>query len=58
MPRSNADYWRGKIDSNRVRDVKHIAALIALGWHPMTIWECEIKHRDLGNKLRAFLEES
>lgn len=43
MPKTNVDYWRGKIARNRARDEKHIAELEALGWRPLVIWECELR---------------
>jgi DNA mismatch endonuclease, patch repair protein len=42
-PKNNAEYWRGKIARNRARDEKNIAALAALGWRALTIFECELK---------------
>src|SRR5260370_24834470 len=31
-PKANADWWRSKIESNRSRDRKTIASLVASGW--------------------------
>lgn len=42
-PKNNAEYWRGKIARNRARDDKNVAALEALGWRTLTIFECELK---------------
>ncbi len=42
-PKTNADYWRAKIARNRARDVKTLAALEAMGWRALTIYECELK---------------
>ena len=42
-PKTNADYWRAKIAGNRARDVDTAAALAALGWRVLTVWECELK---------------
>ena len=43
VPKDNRDYWVGKIERNRARDVKAREALEALGWRVETIWECELK---------------
>ena len=43
MPKTNADYWRAKIARNRARDEKTIAALAALGWRTLVVYECELK---------------
>jgi len=56
MPKSNADYWRGKIARNRARDEKNVAALQALGWRALTIFECELKEeRALTARLKKAL---
>lgn len=38
-PRARADYWAGKIAGNRRRDRRVAAALRALGWKVMRVWE-------------------
>lgn len=43
MPKTNADYWRGKIARNRARDAKVQAELEAAGWRAVVVWECELK---------------
>ena len=43
MPKANADYWNAKIARNRARDERSVAALEAMGWRPVTVWECELK---------------
>jgi len=43
MPKDNADYWRGKIARNRARDAATLAALAAMGWRALTIYECALK---------------
>jgi DNA mismatch endonuclease (patch repair protein) len=42
-PKANAEYWRAKLDRNRERDAAAEAALIARGWRPVVVWECELK---------------
>ncbi|HTI67555.1 MAG TPA: very short patch repair endonuclease [Caulobacteraceae bacterium] len=42
-PKANAAYWSAKIERNRARDAAAVAALEAMGWRPVTIWECELK---------------
>lgn len=41
QPRSNREFWQAKIERNRHRDEVTEAHLTALGWHVITIWECE-----------------
>jgi DNA mismatch endonuclease (patch repair protein) len=45
-PKSNAAYWREKIERNRARDQKNRVALEALGWRVITVWECELPALD------------
>lgn len=40
---ANADFWADKFAENVVRDAKARAALIGLGWLPLTVWEHEIR---------------
>jgi len=44
-PKSNREYWLGKIGRNRARDIETHAKLEAAGWRVETIWECELKDR-------------
>ena len=43
VPKQNRDYWTAKIGRNRARDAAAATALEALGWTPLTVWECELK---------------
>jgi DNA mismatch endonuclease, patch repair protein len=40
-PKSNADFWREKIETNRLRDTDTDQRLTALGWIPVRVWEHE-----------------
>lgn len=42
-PKSNAEFWEAKIWRNRHRDQVTEAHLSALGWHVITVWECELR---------------
>ena len=42
-PKSNVEFWDTKIARNRHRDEVTAAHLEALGWHVITLWECELK---------------
>lgn len=50
VPKSRLDFWVPKLTANAVRDQKHEAALKALGWKVIVIWECESKEQE---KLQA-----
>ena len=50
VPATNKDYWRGKIQSNRSRDLRNERKLRAMGWHVKSLWECSIR-RSTASKL-------
>ena len=57
-PKSNLDYWLPKLARNKARDAGNAAALAALGWSVMTVWECQLKRREwLTDALRDFLDD-
>ena len=42
-PKSNAEFWRNKIESNVRRDSITYQQLRDLGWRVIVAWECELK---------------
>lgn len=42
MPASRRQWWRAKIMGNQARDKRNEAALLAMGWKVVTIWECAL----------------
>ena len=58
LPKSRLDFWLPKLESNRIRDIRHRKALRAAGWQIFVVWECDLSHKEqLVNKLRSFLGE-
>ena len=43
IPKTNRDFWVAKIRRNQERDARVQHELAAMGWHSITIWECELK---------------
>lgn len=43
LPKTNADFWKKKIERNRERDMEEQRQLAAMGWHSITVWECQLK---------------
>lgn len=43
MPRTNTEFWKKKIEGNRLRDEKNKEVLKKMGWKIITIWECQLK---------------
>ena len=57
MPKSRLEFWRPKLEGNRLRDEAVQAELRGLGWRVMVVWECKIGHKEqLENNIRKFLE--
>lgn len=46
LPKSNIPYWQAKIDRNQHRDLQRRIDLRNLGWHTITIWECQLKPKN------------
>lgn len=56
-PKSNACYWKAKIETNRVRDSRNRDALVGMGWKILELWECNIRKREgLAQALQRFME--
>jgi DNA mismatch endonuclease (patch repair protein) len=45
LPKSRCDFWQEKISGNQARDLRNEAALRALGWHVVTVWECALRKK-------------
>ena len=43
QPKTNVEFWRNKIERNRLRDKEERQKLASLGWHCVTVWECQLK---------------
>ena len=43
IPQTNREFWVAKIRRNQERDIEEQKALAKMGWHCITIWECELK---------------
>ena len=47
MPSTNAEKWSAKIDGNRQRDAKNIAALTDNGYRVGVVWECAVRDKSV-----------
>ena len=58
MPKSRQEFWGPKLEGNRARDQRNVAALEAKGWQSLVVWECETTgdREALADKLRGFLD--
>jgi DNA mismatch endonuclease (patch repair protein) len=55
-PKTNAAFWKLKIEGNVSRDKRNTQALTALGWTVCVLWECELSDRPaVQERLMAYL---
>jgi len=45
MPKTRTQFWQRKFEQNVARQSKVNAELEEMGWHVVTIWECELSDR-------------
>jgi len=43
IPKTNREFWVAKIRRNKERDLEDLKILASMGWHCITVWECELK---------------
>ena len=43
IPKTNREFWVAKIRRNKERDKEEQKKLAAMGWHCITVWECDLK---------------
>ncbi|RXV64715.1 very short patch repair endonuclease [Roseovarius sp. A46] len=42
-PRTRREFWRSKLEANRSRDERNLAALAHASWRIGVVWECSLK---------------
>ena len=42
IPKTNREFWVSKIRRNKERDKEEQRKLAEMGWHCITVWECEL----------------
>ena len=52
IPKTNAKYWRKKIDNNKKRDRRITKTLRDKGWLVVRVWESEISKNTISRKLK------
>ena len=43
LPKTNTEFWKAKIERNRARDIEEQRKFASMGWHCITVWECQLK---------------
>ncbi|WP_415714434.1 very short patch repair endonuclease [Roseibium sp.] len=54
-PKTNLEYWSSKIQKNMTRDKSNLRDLQKQGWEVLIVWECELNHATLEDRLVTFL---
>ena len=43
MPKTNREFWKNKIEGNKLRDKRNKEKLRKMGWSVIIVWECQLK---------------
>lgn len=54
-PKTNVEFWRNKIERNKLRDKEEQRKLASMGWHCITVWECQLKPKVREQTLEALV---
>ncbi len=55
LPKTNTEYWAAKIERNQNRDVEVQRQLAQMGWHCITVWECQLKTKQREQTLQSLV---
>jgi DNA mismatch endonuclease, patch repair protein len=55
LPKTHTDFWKAKIERNRLRDKLERLRLRDLRWHTIDLWECQLKPSEREETLRALV---
>ena len=55
IPRTNREFWVAKIRRNQQRDAEEQRRLAEMGWHCITVWECELTTKRREETLRSLV---
>ena len=53
LPKTNTAFWQEKISRNQERDLKRRIELRNMGWHTITLWECQLKPKAINQILQG-----
>lgn len=57
VPKTRTEWWLNKINRNKEVDRQNILALKNLGWHVITIFECELKKSVFDKTMENLIKE-
>lgn len=58
LPKTNVEFWKHKIERNKERDIEVQHELAKMGWHVITIWECQLDTKEKREQTLLALEYS
>lgn len=58
LPSTRTEFWRAKIEKNRINDARAFEALVSSGWRVAVVWECAICRRPIEEQLSLTLRLS
>lgn len=56
-PTTRVEFWNEKLDKNIARDKNKSDQLKALGWKVITVWECEIKNKEIVSLAERLIQQ-
>lgn len=56
-PKTNADFWKEKIEANTQRDQRNYNSLRQMGWNIIVLWECELKNGKANSTLEQLVAD-
>ena len=54
IPKTRKEFWESKFKANVKRDKEIQEKIKNIGWQSVVIWECEIKNKDIKDRLLIF----
>lgn len=57
IPKTRTEFWTEKIKGTIERDQRNNSELENLGWKVMTVWECELKPKEIEKTIEIVLEK-
>ena len=55
IPKTRREFWMAKIRRNQERDIEEQKRLAEMGWHCITVWECDLKPSDREKTLKSLV---
>ncbi len=57
IPKTRTEWWLNKINRNKELDIQNKLRLKELGWHVITIFECELKKSNFDKTIEKLIKE-